>query len=64
MSLHPLTSQWWGPPKDLMFRKGPPGKLAGAFYDLVYVIAIARITHHLAHHVTLGVSWNTRDYLR
>ena len=55
MSLQPLTSQWWGPPKrfDVQEKERRVSWLE-LFYDLVYVIAIARITHHLAHHVTLG----------
>ena len=55
MSLQPLTSQWWGPPKrfDVQEKERRVSWLE-LFHDLVYVIAIARITHHLAHHVTLG----------
>jgi low temperature requirement protein LtrA len=42
---------WWGPPKkfDTNFSERKISWLE-LFYDLVYVIAISRITHHLAHH--------------
>ena len=46
---------WWGPP-----RKFDPNieerriSWLELFYDLVYVIAISRITHHLSLHVTLN----------
>jgi low temperature requirement protein LtrA len=47
------TSAWWGPPKkfDPNFEERRISWLE-LFYDLVYVIAIARITHHLAMHIT------------
>ncbi|HET6993424.1 MAG TPA: low temperature requirement protein A, partial [Chitinophagaceae bacterium] len=49
------TSAWWGPPKkfDTNFKERRISWLE-LFYDLVYVIAISRITHHLSQHITLG----------
>jgi low temperature requirement protein LtrA len=48
-------SAWWGPPKkfDPNFRERRISWLE-LFYDLVYVIAISRITHHLSLHITPG----------
>ena len=45
---------WWGPPKkfDPHFEERRISWLE-LFYDLVYVIAISRITHHLAMHISL-----------
>src|SRR5687768_1331752 len=42
---------WWGPPRKFDPRIAER-KISWLelFYDLVYVIAIARITHHLAEH--------------
>jgi len=53
MSLKVNTSAWWGPPRkfDPRFEERRISWLE-LFYDLVYVIAIARITHHLALHIT------------
>ncbi|HUR65734.1 MAG TPA: low temperature requirement protein A [Chitinophagaceae bacterium] len=47
------TSAWWGAPKkfDTNFEERRISWLE-LFYDLVYVIAIARITHHLAMHIS------------
>ena len=47
------NSVWWGPPKkfDPHFEERRISWLE-LFYDLVYVIAISRITHHLAIHFT------------
>jgi low temperature requirement protein LtrA len=45
-------SIWWGPPKD--FNTDHAERKVSwleLFYDLVYVIAIARITHNLSHHL-------------
>jgi low temperature requirement protein LtrA len=55
MALRPPNSAWWGPPRkfDPNFEERRISWLE-LFYDLVYVIAIARITHHLALHIT----WN------
>lgn len=55
MAIRPNTSAWWGPPRkfDPNFEERRISWLE-LFYDLVYVIAIARITHHLALHIT----WN------
>ncbi|HEX5169936.1 MAG TPA: low temperature requirement protein A [Cyclobacteriaceae bacterium] len=46
---------WWGPPKkfDTHLKERRVSWLE-LFYDLVYVIAIARITHHLAQDVTVN----------
>src|SRR6185295_601951 len=48
------TATWWGPPKkfDPHFEERRISWLE-LFYDLVYVIAISRITHHLAMHMSL-----------
>ena len=48
------SSTWWGPPKkfDPHFEERRISWLE-LFYDLVYVIAISRITHHLAQHINL-----------
>ena len=49
------SSAWWGPPKkfdrDIKERRISWLEL---FYDLVYVIAIARITHHLSQHISIN----------
>jgi len=49
------SSAWWGPPKkfdrDIKERRISWLEL---FYDLVYVIAIARITHHLSQHISIS----------
>src|SRR5205809_5234315 len=49
------SSAWWGPPKkfDPNFRERRISWLE-LFYDLVYVIAISRITHHLSLHISPG----------
>ena len=54
MQVRIITSAWWGPPKkfDPHFEKRSISWLE-LFYDLVYVIAISRITHHLATHMNL-----------
>lgn len=46
---------WWGAPRkfDPNFEERRISWLE-LFYDLVYVIAISRITHHLAMHITLN----------
>jgi len=48
------SATWWGPPKkfDPHFEERRISWLE-LFYDLVYVIAISRITHHLAMHISL-----------
>lgn len=48
------SSAWWGPPRE--FDKQLQDRRVSwleLFYDLVYVIAISRITHHFALHVSL-----------
>ncbi|SDL52323.1 Low temperature requirement protein LtrA [Catalinimonas alkaloidigena] len=49
------SAAWWGPPKkfDQPERDRRVSWLE-LFYDLVYVIAISRITHHFSEHVSLG----------
>ncbi len=48
------SATWWGPPRkfDPHFEERRISWLE-LFYDLVYVIAISRITHHLAMHMSL-----------
>jgi len=48
------SATWWGPPKkfDPHFEERRISWLE-LFYDLVYVIAISRITHHLAMNMSL-----------
>jgi len=50
---------WWGPPKKFDERKNER-KISWLelFYDLVYVAAIAQITHHLSNHL----SWHELLY--
>lgn len=45
------SSLWWGPPRNFDDRKNER-KISWLelFYDLVYVAAIAQLTHHLAAH--------------
>ncbi len=52
---HSKTPVWWGAPKKFS-EKREERKISWLelFYDLVYVIAISRITHHLAVHHTLS----------
>ena len=48
-----ITSAWWGPPKKFDIQeKDRRVSWLELFYDLVYVIAIARITHHLSAHLS------------
>ena len=49
------SSAWWGAPKkfDREIKERRISWLE-LFYDLVYVIAIARITHHLSHHISIN----------
>jgi low temperature requirement protein LtrA len=44
---------WWGPPKKFDERKNER-KISWLelFYDLVYVAAIAQVTHHLSNHLS------------
>jgi low temperature requirement protein LtrA len=46
---------WWGPPKKISAKR-EERKISWLelFYDLVYVIAIARITHHLSEHLNFS----------
>jgi len=48
------SATWWGPPRkfDPHFEERRISWLE-LFYDLVYVIAISRITHHLALHMNM-----------
>jgi len=54
-SLQNNTPAWWGAPKkfDPNFEERRISWLE-LFYDLVYVIAISRITHHLSIHITIN----------
>ena len=48
------SSSWWGPPKK--FDRPEEDRRVSwleLFYDLVYVIAIARITQHLSTNINL-----------
>jgi len=48
------SSAWWGPPKKFDIpEKDRRVSWLELFYDLVYVIAIARITHHFSLHVSM-----------
>jgi low temperature requirement protein LtrA len=49
------SSAWWGAPKkfDREIKERRISWLE-LFYDLVYVIAIARITHHLSQHISIN----------
>lgn len=49
------SAAWWGPPRkfDPNFEERRISWLE-LFYDLVYVIAISRITHHFALHITVN----------
>ncbi|MBN2638836.1 MAG: low temperature requirement protein A [Bacteroidales bacterium] len=54
MKLSANAPRWWGPPKK--FDQPEEERRISwleLFFDLVYVIAISRITHHFAQHVTL-----------
>jgi len=54
MRLNKRISIWWGPPKDFNTEQRERRvSWLELFYDLVYVIAIARITGRLSHHMTL-----------
>jgi len=55
MRFSPANYVWWGPPRK--FDKQQEDRRVSwleLFFDLVYVIAIARITHHLSAHLSLG----------
>lgn len=49
------TSNWWGPPKKFS-TQSEERKISWLelFYDLVYVIAISKITHYLALHPSIS----------
>jgi len=59
MSERHKNLSWWGPPKKFDERKNER-KISWLelFYDLVYVAAIAQITHHLSNHL----SWHELLY--
>jgi len=59
MSKRHKSLLWWGPPKNFDERKNER-KISWLelFYDLVYVAAIAQLTHHLAAHL----SWHELAY--
>src|SRR5213595_469902 len=58
MRVKTISSAWWGAPRkfDPHFEKRSISWLE-LFYDLVYVIAISRITHHLAMHMSVDGFW-------
>lgn len=48
------SAAWWGPPRK--FHEQQHERRVSwleLFYDLVYVIAISRITHELAQHISV-----------
>ena len=50
-----FSKAWWGPPKK--FKTEPRNRRISwleLFYDLVYVIALSKITHHFSLHIGLG----------
>jgi low temperature requirement protein LtrA len=53
------VNTWWGPPRDFNERKHER-KISWLelFYDLVYVAAIAQLTHHLGNHL----AWSELGY--
>ncbi|MCB0570726.1 MAG: low temperature requirement protein A [Phaeodactylibacter sp.] len=54
MPFRKSASAWWGPPRKFdMPEESRRVSWLELFYDLVYVIAIARITHHLSAHFNL-----------
>jgi low temperature requirement protein LtrA len=55
MRIKTISSAWWGAPRkfDPHFEKRRISWLE-LFYDLVYVIAISRITQHLATHMSVN----------
>src|ERR1044071_7817353 len=55
MKMNVASSVWWGAPKkfDRVMKERRISWLE-LFYDLVYVIAIARITHHLSLHISVN----------
>ncbi len=58
MKLKVSSSPWWGAPRK--FDKPQEDRRVSwleLFYDLVYVIAISRITHHFSLHVTAESFW-------
>lgn len=55
MALSKKFTIWWGPPKKFSTDKSERRiTWLELFYDLVYVIAIARLVHQLAHHISFG----------
>lgn len=51
-ALNKKVSIWWGPPKKFSTSQEERRiSWLELFYDLVYVIAIARIAHHLSHNM-------------
>jgi len=55
MKIDIASSAWWGAPKkfDREIKERRISWLE-LFFDLVYVIAIGRITHHLANHISVS----------
>lgn len=60
MKLNIKSTAWWGAPKKFSVQQADR-KISWLelFYDLVYVIAIAKITHHFSEHLTVA---NLSDY--
>jgi low temperature requirement protein LtrA len=55
MRLNIKSTAWWGAPKVFSIEhKERKISWLELFYDLVYVIAIAKITHHLSRHLGLA----------
>jgi len=54
MQIIKKSSQWWGPPRKFD-RQEEERRVSWLelFFDLVYVIAISRITHHFAMHISV-----------
>jgi len=55
MQTNKKSTVWWGPPKKFS-TKSEERKISWLelFYDLVYVIAISKISHHLAAHFSFS----------
>lgn len=54
MRYSPMKARWWGPPKKLENTENERRiSWLELFYDLVYVIAISRITHHFSLHISI-----------
>ncbi|MEJ6980076.1 low temperature requirement protein A [Pedobacter sp. P351] len=55
MHLKSFSNVWWGPPKKFETEQRQRRvSWLELLYDLVYVIAISKITHHFAENISLG----------